>query len=161
MRTTLFFRNCCVRELFSAKVELVSEILSSFQLYFYLSFLPFDSLSFSISSGIHFKLYFLIYLIDRTRTTRWFCSYTCTICSHSTALLSLHSDDAHCTKLDLSTAQALQVVELTVYSLQAKIVKDYCNPAHIYAQGLHEIPRITLTLSHLRSIFFSNNPISN
>ena len=55
---------------------------------------------FSISSVIYFNLYFLIYLIDRTRTTRWVCSCTCTICSHSTALMPMYSDNAHCTKLD-------------------------------------------------------------
>ena len=79
VRTTLFFKNCCVRELVSAKVELVSEILSSFQLlhrykggkswssvvnvsslsvslhFFFLSFLHF------LSDPISFSVFFLFF----------------------------------------------------------------------------------------------------
>ena len=73
---------------------IISRISISVLLYLYsfLSLLRLDSWYFYISSVIHFsKLYFLVYLIDRTGTTRWICSYTWTICSHSTALMPLHT----------------------------------------------------------------------
>ena len=101
------------------------------------------SCSFSISSVNHLKTTwcFLIYLIDRTKTTRWFlflCSFSISSVNHfkttwlkgqvqhaeftltlaqsahtATALLSLHRDNTHCTKLDkmteLNTAQLLSI----------------------------------------------------